>query len=149
MGQKRNNNNHADKHQKLESIPWYLCQKLDMLGHCCGHLIVVVHQSDYSTVFAIIKGEGRTSYCMPMPKLVEKVKSCDRINMTTRVCSLWLLFFKPQTLKMVISSFQASKFGSIPLLLKAPSFKVNKHNWLYEIWSSTCLSAYVDTSCTS
>jgi hypothetical protein len=52
MGQKHtnNNNNHANKHKKLETIPWYLCQKLDMLGCHCGHLITVVHQNDYSIV---------------------------------------------------------------------------------------------------
>jgi hypothetical protein len=50
MGQKLNNNNRANKHQKLETILWYLSQKLDMLGHRHGHLVTIVHQSDSSTV---------------------------------------------------------------------------------------------------
>ncbi len=53
MGQKRNNNKCADKHQKFETIPWYLCQKLDMLGRCCGHLVTVVHHNDSSTIVVV------------------------------------------------------------------------------------------------
>jgi len=43
----------------------------------------------------LLLGGGRTSSCMPMPKLAEGAESFDRIGMTTRVCSLWLLLFKP------------------------------------------------------
>ncbi|CAK9228628.1 unnamed protein product [Sphagnum troendelagicum] len=50
MGKKRNNNN--DKHQKLETIPWYLCRKLDMLGRRRGHLVTAFHQSDSSAAAA-------------------------------------------------------------------------------------------------
>jgi len=58
MGQKRNNNknNRADKHQKLETIPWYLCRKLDMLGRRRGHLVTAFHQSDSSAAAAAAGG---------------------------------------------------------------------------------------------
>jgi len=99
MGEKQNNNNNncEDKHQKLETIPWYLCRKLDMLGCCHGHLIIIVHQNDSLIIVVVVGGGGggRTSSCMPIPKLVERAKYCDKIGMTTKVCSLWLLFFKP------------------------------------------------------
>jgi hypothetical protein len=58
MGEKRNNNNNncEDKHQKLETIPWYLCRKLDMLGCCHGHLIIIVHQNDSLIIVVVVGG---------------------------------------------------------------------------------------------
>jgi hypothetical protein len=59
MGQKRNNiNKCADKHKFFETIPWYLCQKLDMLGCRCGHLITLVHHNDSSTIAIVVGGVG-------------------------------------------------------------------------------------------
>jgi hypothetical protein len=90
MGRKRNNNNRADKHQKLETIPWYLCQKLDMLGHRHGHLITVVHQIDSS-----VAARGNNFFLYVNTHVHRRGKVCDKIGMKTRVCSLWLLLLKP------------------------------------------------------
>ncbi len=58
MGQKWNNNNCANKHQKLETIPWYLCQKFDMLGRCHGHLIIVFIRMIFQLLLLLLGGGG-------------------------------------------------------------------------------------------